>query len=283
MTFDKVYTNYQIYASTRHKKQGYTTISENFNKHILPYFTGKDIKTLTKQDVLNWQNDILSKNFSNNFNLGLYSNFNCFIKYCILCDYLKENIVEQVGTFKNKIETKEHHVYNIWQFRWFRLHLDDFVIKQFFNFMYFYGPRPGECMALRFADLDGLTVNITHNLQRRGKRELDTPKNRFSVRKIKISLLTKFRICLLKRYYIKMYGNCCNDYYLFGGPKPLAPTTIDRHKKNACDKAHILPITQHEFRHSYATRMINKGKPINKVSKSMGHNSISMTLDVYTH
>lgn len=70
---------------------------------------------------------------------------------------------------------------------------------------------------------------------------------------------------------------------MFGDLKPLAPTTIDRHKKNACNKAKMLPITQHEFRHSYATRMISKGKSINKVSKSMGHNSISMTLDVYTH
>ena len=78
-----------------------------------------------------------------------------------------------------------------------------------------------------------------------------------------------------------MYVNCSNDYFIFGGPKPLAPTTIDRYKKNACNKARIRPITQHEFRHSYATRMINKGKPINKVSKSMGHSSISMTLDVY--
>lgn len=42
-------------------------------------------------------------------------------------------------------------------------------------------------------------------------------------------------------------------------------------------------ITQHEFRHSYATRMISMRKPINKVSKNMGHSTISMTLDIYTH
>ena len=279
MNFEEVYEQYIIYATNRHKKQGLDTIIKNFKIHILPYFKDRDIKTLTRVDIINWQTYILTKNFSNNFNRNLYYEFSAFMKYCVNFSYLQENLVLQVGKFTKKYEFKEHHVYNIWQFRWFRLHLDNYVIKQFFNFMYFYGPRPGECMALRFNDLHGLKVQVSHSLQCKGKRELDTPKNQSSIRTIKISLLMYIRICILKR----MYVNCSNDYFIFGGPKPLAPTTIDRYKKNACNKARIRPITQHEFRHSYATRMINKGKPINIVSKSMGHSSISMTLDVYTH
>jgi len=279
MAFDEVYKNYLEYARNRHKKQGFIIIIQNFNNHILPYFKGKDITTINKIDIMNWQDIILSKNFSNKYNAMLYSNFKVFIDYCILLDYLEENVVSQVGHFRKKIEYKEHKVYNIWQFRWFRFNLNNFVIKQYFNFMYFYGTRPSEAMALRFSDLEGFKVHIRHNLQRKGKRELDTPKNQSSIRTIKISLLMMFRIWLLKKYY----GNYNYDYYIFGGSKPLAPTTIDRYKKNACIKANIFTITQHEFRHSYATRMINKRKPINKVSKSMGHSSISMTLDIYTH
>lgn len=149
--------------------------------------------------------------------------------------------------------------------------------------MYFYGTRPGECKALRFIDLDGLKIHIRHSLNSKGKRELDTPKNRSSVRTIKISLLTRFRIMRLKKYYKKKYGYFKNDFYIFGGTKSLAPTTIDRYKKDACINAKMKPIKQHEFRHSYATRMISKGKPINKVSKSMGHSRITTTLDTYTH
>ena len=82
--------------------------------------------------------------------------------------------------------------------------------------------------------------------------------------------------------YLKKYGNGV-DFFIFGGIKPLAPTTIDRHKLNACNKANLKPITQHEFRHSYATRNIHKRVPIDKVSKSMGHSTVSMTVDVYLH
>lgn len=279
MTFDEVYQDYKIYARNRHKKQGFIIIIQNFNNHILPYFVDKDIKTLSKSDVIKWQDIILSKDFSNKYNSMLYSNFKVFIDYCILKDYLKENLVLQVGSFPKKIEHKEHHIYNIWQYRWFRLHLDNFVIKQYFNFMYFYGTRPSEAMALKFSNVDGLKVHIKHNIHRKGKRELDTPKNASSIRTIKISLLMFFRIYLLKRFY----GNYNYDYFVFGGEKPLAPTTIDRYKKNACNKCGMSPITQHEFRHSYATRMISKGKPINKVSKSMGHSTPTITLDIYTH
>lgn len=279
MTFDEVYENYLEYARTEHKKQGFIIIYQNLNNHILPYFTGRDVRTLTKLDILNWKTRIIEKDFSNKYNALLYSNLNCFIKYCMLCDYIKENIVLEVGPFRKKIEKKEYHVYNIWEFKKFRSKLDNFVIKQYFNFMYFYGTRPSEAMALRFSDLDGKYVHIRHSIHRKGKRELDTPKNQSSVRTIKISLLMRFRIWLLKKYY----GNYSYDHFIFGGSKPLAPTTIDRHKKNACDRAKMRPITQHEFRHSYATRMISKGKPINKVSKIMGHSSISITLDVYTH
>ncbi len=282
MNFEKVYGEYQIYARSRHKKQGFITIDRDFNNHILPYFKNMNINEISKKNLVEWQNIILSKNFSNKYNAMLYYSFNSFMKYCVICSYVNENIVSSVGTFKKKIEYKEHKTYNIWQFRKFRFHIDNYIIKEYFNFIFFNGTRPGETMALKFSDLEGNFIHIRHNMIRKGKRELDTPKNQSSLRFIRISLLTKLRILLLRYYYIKVYGTSNYDYFIFGGIKPLAPTTIDRYKNKACIKANLFEITQHEFRHSYATRMI-KNKPINYVSKSMGHSRISTTLDIYVH
>ena len=148
--------------------------------------------------------------------------------------------------------------------------------------MYFYGTRPSEAMALRFSDLEGSRIHINHSIHRKGKRELDTPKNQSSIRTFKISFIMKYRILKLKKIYDLKYGGG-NDYFIFGGIKPLAPTTIDRHKKQAYEKARLKNITQHEFRHSYATRMIHKKIPIDVVSRSMGHSKVSTTLDIYLH
>lgn len=283
LSFKDVYENYLVYATKRHKKQGLDTITQNFNNHILPFFKDKRMNELTKIDILDWQDYILTKNFSSNFNNALYSRLGSFMTYCVDYDYLTENLVRKVKKFPKKIECKERRVYNIWQFIWFSLHLKHKIIKQFFNFMFFYGTRPSEAMALRFSDLDGFKVHIRYNLQRRGERLLDTPKNQSSIRTFKIGLLEKIRMYRLKKYYIKLYGKFDINYFVFGGKKPLSTSTIDRYKHKACINAHIFEITQHEFRHSYASRMIRKGVPIADVSKSMGHSNISTTLDIYTH
>lgn len=283
MSFEEAYKEYLSYASKRHKKQSFDTIRQDFNKHILPYFKGKNINELQNIDIINWQNSILDFNFSNNFNSKLYSIFNNFIKYCMCRSYLNENIVSQVGSFKKKIEVEIHTTYTLIQFIKFEIALDDFIIKQFFNFMYFYGTRPSEAMALRFLDLKYKYVYIRHSIHRKGNRDLDTPKNQSSIRIIKIGLPMLFRIYLLKKYYKKKYGVFSSDYFIFGGSKPLAPTTIDRYKEKAYKRANLPKITQHEFRHSYATRKIHKKVPIDYVSRSMGHSRVSTTLDVYLH
>lgn len=282
MSFEEAYEEYLVYAQKRHKKQGFEIITRDFKLHILPYFKGKYITKLNKKDIINWQTIILSKNFSNNFNRNLYYEFSAFIQYCVYCSYLDTNVVLEVEKFVKHFEEDKHDFYTLREFRKFRRYVDNNVYKQFFNFMFFCGTRPSEAMALRFSDVNGRFVYIRHNIQRHGKRELDTPKNQSSIRYIKINLLMRIRLCFLKRMYLKFYGSNF-DYFIFGGLKPLAPTSIDRIKKRACDKAHIRPITQHQFRHSYATRMIHKGVPIDYVSKSLGHSTVSMTVDVYLH
>ena len=198
------------------------------------------------------------------------------------CEYLQENLILQIPKFKKRIEKKEHNVYTLKEFRKFRKYLDNYIIKQYFNFMYFYGTRPSEAMALRFSDIDNNKININHSIQRKGKRDLDTPKNQSSLRTLKLDLITIIRFKILKNMYFKEYGYSV-DYFIFGGIKPLAPTTIDRYKLKACKKAKLKPITQQEFRNSYVTRMIRKNVPINDVSRNVGHAKPSITLDVYLH
>lgn len=283
MSFEEAYEEFKIYAAKRHKKQGFVTIDQDFSKHVLPYFKDKNINELTKIDVINWQNDILDHNYSNSFNAKLYYVFNSFAKYCVYCSYLNENVVSLVGPFTKKIEIKNHTTYTLKQFIKFRINISDFIIKQFFNFMFFYGTRPSEAMALRFLDVKFRYVYIRHSIERKGNRSLDTPKNQSSIRIIKINFLMFFRIWLLKQYYLRKYGSFSKDYFIFGGLKPLAPTTIDRYKEIAYKKANLPSITQHEFRHSYATRKIHKNVPIDVVSRSMGHSKVSTTLDIYLH
>lgn len=201
MEFEEVYNEWKVYISKRHKKQGYETLYRNFTNHIYPFFRDFELCKITKQDILNWQNYILDSNYSNNFNFTLFVTLNSFFKFCLLNNYISENPVLGVENFKKKIEVKKNYVtYNLYEFLKFRFYLDNFVYKQYFTFMFFYGTRPSEAMALRFCDFKKNYIYIRHSLQRKGKRELDTPKNQSSIRIIKISLFMKIRIQLLKNF-----------------------------------------------------------------------------------
>ena len=55
VSFEEAYEEFKIYASNRHKKQGFETIIRNFNNHVLPYFENTYINDLTTADILDWQ------------------------------------------------------------------------------------------------------------------------------------------------------------------------------------------------------------------------------------
>lgn len=283
MSFEEAYKNYVTYVKNRHKKQGFYNITHDFECRVLPYFKNSDIYEISKFDLIKWQDIILSFNFTNSYNKRLYYVFNSYLDYC--SNYLKlpKNLLREIGPFPKKVESKKSDYYTLKEFNQFINNVDNSIYKQFFNLMFFTGVRPGEAMALKFSDLDGNYLIINKSIQRKGSRELDTPKNVYSVRKVIINNTLKKELLNLKDYYIKNYGNISYDYYLFGGIKPLAPTTIDRVKKNACEKANLKCITQHQFRHSYATNLIDKGIPINTVSKLLGHSNIEVTARVYVH
>lgn len=282
MNFEEVYKSYLLFAEKQQKKQSFKSFAHNFNSYILPYFKDFDIYELTKQDFISWQHKILDLNFSNNYNRTLHYQFSAFLHYC--CDYfnLKSNVAREVGCFKKKYEEKKTDFYSLQEFNKFIRCVDNNIYKQFFNLMFFTGTRPSEAMALKFSDLQGDYISITKSIQRKGNREIDTPKNMSSVRRIKIDKVLKNDLIDLKNYYCGLYG-FTEDYFIFGGLKPLSPTSIDRYKKKACERANLRVITQHQFRHSHATLLLQSGIMINEVSKRLGHSRVSTTLDIYTH
>lgn len=283
MSFEQAYKEYLIYAQKRHKKQSFNSLSQDFNLKVLPYFKGYDIFNLNEKDILKWKDEILSYNYSNSYNDRIYYVFSIFLDYCCMYYNLPQNVLRNVGSFKPKIEVNKRDFYTLKEFKLFIKNVDNIVYKSFFILMFYTGCRPSECMALKFSDFDGKYIHITKSIQRRGKRELDTPKNKYSIRDIILNKNCLKCIKELKKYYKLKYGFLDCDYFILGGSKPLAPTTIDRYKLIACKKSNLKVITQHQFRHSYATYLISNNIPLNVVSRMLGHSNVETTARIYVH
>lgn len=253
-----------------------------FDLHILPFFEIMFIEDITSKTIIEWEDFILSKNFSNNQNKSLYYALSGFFEYCRIFYNFDKTIISNIGSFQKKYEEDKHDFYNIKEFKRFIKCVDDEVYKQFFNLMFYTGVRPGEALALKFKDLKNGYINISKTIDSHGKRELGTPKTYTSNRTICIDKTLEKDLQALKTIYTCQYS-FNDDLFIFGGKKPLSPSTINRRKLKACEKAKIRPITLHQFRHSHATLLIQKGIMINEVSKRLGHSKTSTTLDTYSH
>lgn len=283
-TFFEAYEEYLIYAEHRLKNQTYRVFVYNFEQNVLSYFKDFNIEDITAKDIMKWQKYVLSKNFSNSHNKNLYGMIKKFFDFCEIHYGFNSRILNEIGPFKQRIENKQKKkYYSLKEFKKFIKFLDNNMYKQFFNFLFFTGVRPGEAMALKFSDMNNEYISINKTMDEHGKREVGTPKTMSSNRTIRIDKQLVKDLLNLKCSYQKEYKDTKYDYYIFGGKKPLAPTTINRYKKQACEKSNLESITLHQFRHSHATLLLHNDIEIHEISKRLGHSKVSTTLDVYTH
>ena len=77
--------------------------------------------------------------------------------------------------------------------------------------------------------------------------------------------------------------NFNDNFYIFGGTNPLAPTTIERKKNKYCKIAGVKQIRIHDFRHSHASMLYSGNVNIKYIQERLGHADISTTLNTYVH
>ena len=65
--------------------------------------------------------------------------------------------------------------------------------------------------------------------------------------------------------------------------RPIDPRTLNRYFSQALERAGLLSIRLHDARHTFATWLLEQGVSPKVVQTMLGHSSIRMTLDVYSH
>lgn len=287
MNFLKIANDYLLFVKVKGKPQSIRTIYSRVNNYIIPYFKDYNIEDITKDIYLNWQNEINNKGFKFKYKKSLHYTMVAIFNYAIKFYDIDYNIASKVGNFNNNYDIEEK--IDIWSYNEFKKFIscvDEKIYKELFNFMFFTGCRLGECLALTFKDLEDNIIHINKTISKEyinGKRQITRPKTKKSIRKIHIDNLLQTEIKNLQKYYNNLYSNFQEDFYVFGGLKPLSPTTIERKKNNYCKIANVKQIKLHSFRHSHASLLLENGIPISEISNRLGHSNINTTLSVYIH
>ena len=281
------FSNYLKYLENKLKPTTLRDVERTFIKHILPFYQNKNIYDLNDQDFLNWQNYIKNLNLSDSFNKNVQAIFRNFYNYLERI-YKIQNFSNIYGNFKTfKVEnSRKIEVWTLSEYKKFIKVVDEQIYKSLFDLLIKTGLRIGEALALRFYDLDKqyLCINktITKTLFHDKKLELE-PKTKKSIRKVRIDRKLYKEIENLRKYYIKLFGECQDNFYIFGGKNSLSQTTIKRKKDFWCKKANVKQIRIHDFRHTHATFLYNHNIKVKLIQERLGHSDISTTLNTYVH
>ena len=174
----------------------------------------------------------------------------------------------------------------------FMKYAEESYLYHFFSVMLRTGMRKGEMQGLKYSDIDK-KQNVIHvrrtlkYIEGKGYFE-DTPKTRTSTRDIPLTAAITEHIEAQRKYWdfkvVRM------DQYLFcnenGDPisRERLQGEIDRIIKRIKSDGYDFPrITSHVFRHTFATRAIEAGMPPQVLKTILGHSSLAMTMDLYSH
>ena len=180
---------------------------------------------------------------------------------------------------------------------------DDFEVRQFlkaakrspyyalFHTALFTGMRRSELLGLQWRDIDIQQIHISRSLHRLkdGSYVFTQPKSAKSKRSIALSpssILTLAEHKERQEGIRAMIGiPLSQDDLVFSTPegKPLRPDTVTRAWKMLAVKAGVKPIRLHDARHTHASLMLKQGVHPKIVQERLGHATIGMTLDIYSH
>lgn len=155
------------------------------------------------------------------------------------------------------------------------------------------GLRLGELFGLTWADIDleGRSLTVKRSLSRAygGGFELAEPKTKRSRRTV---MLPAIALEALKRQKARQAaqrlaaGSAWQDQLGLVFTDALGrsgdPSAASVAFRTAADRLG-LPVRLHDLRHTAASLMLAEGVPLKVVSEALGHSSIAITADVYTH
>lgn len=165
----------------------------------------------------------------------------------------------------------------------------------FFSLMIASGMRPGEALGLKWTDVDfeGKRVTVNRSLIRFRKgggwelKDTKTGKGRtIPLPASTIKDLKEHKDKQNEEIIRALPGKYNNHYFVFAAEngEPLSDRNINqRHFKSILKRAKLPDIRLYDLRHTCATLLLSAGENPKIVAERLGHKSITMTMDVYSH
>lgn len=246
--------------------------------HIIPCFGEKAMNKITPGDIIQWQNEMLAKDYSQTYLRMVQNQITALFNHAYKVYGLADNPCTRV----RKIGKSDANKMDFWTKDEYESYIQtvdfDSYYYVLFEILFWTGCRVGEVLALTPKDIDiaGSRIHISKTYFRmNGEDVITAPKTENSNRTIDIP---QFLLKEIEEYMKRIYQLKENDR-LF----PITARAVQLYMKRHIQKANVKHIRVHDLRHSHVAYLINQGVEPLLIKERLGHRDIQITLNTYGH
>lgn len=297
ITLNAYYKEWKVSREGTVKGSTEYNIDIRYRKHIAPVFGKKKVTLIERREITKFQK-VLKKNLkASTVNIIVTDLKN------ILSDAVMDGIISKspaVGIKDLKAEDKPasetiHRALTVYEQEQFMKYAKDEWLYELLAFLLCTGMRFGEAASLTWKNIDHVNnvihVTSTVTLDNKGNRTVGTPKSKSSDRDVPMNDSIKSILRSQKAKQSLLYGNVIDmSQRVFIGAKE--GIVSNKSTNNAIGNVlltlgsegiEIEPFTVHALRDTFATRYIEQGGNPQTLKTILGHSSLSMTMDLYSH
>lgn len=256
----------------------------DLDHHIIPFFGDIKVSNINQKTVEKFIAHLRESTASNPNGLKyttisvIFRPLRKCLDYAVVHKYCKSNPAREVSIPKE--DPTEVDVFTVDEVNRILESCSTQWIKDMITLAYRTGMRRGELCGLQWKDIDWehqflMVRRSVVDFQR--QREIHGPKTKRSQRRIQLDAES---MKMLRR----RQENAISEW-VFTNTKgePAKTVCVSPYFRNACLKAHVPPRKFHALRHTHASILLANNVHPKIVQERLGHSSISMTLDLYSH
>lgn len=280
-----------VYKEKSVKRGTIIAYKNGFRYYIEPTLGDKKLSKIRGEHIQQMFNDLAERGIAVSYIKVLAAILNGCFKQAFKNGLIESNPVAKT-TLPKQTEKGQRRVLTQEEQEIFFQYARESYLYNLFALMLMTGMRTGEARGLRYCDIDrkNKVIHITRTLKYEAGLGFfeDTPKTLTSKRDIP---LTEEIEAILQDQRKRFETNIIDpNAYIFrtseGGPisRERVQAEIDRIVRAVQkDKPDFKRLTSHCFRHTFATRAIENGMKPQTLKTILGHSSLAMTMDLYSH
>lgn len=277
---------YLGFAQSTVKESSMYDFIHTAKKHYDDFFAGRDMQSITKQDIIEWQDKLWAKTYRGKLYTQktltkIYGQFTVFYLWCVQ-HYGLENALDGVKMPKRKDNKEPRQIWTESEFERFIAAVDNTKYKALFTTLFYCGCRIGELQALRGNDFNGEQLYIHGTFTRKtmdGSPYRITETKNYKSRYVP---MPKKAVSALTEWLEFKKTNKIKNVYIFGNDHPVSLNAIQNMFNRGIEKSAVKKIRIHDLRHSYVSLLMSKGINFGVIAALIG-DTLEQVVKTYAH